>query len=459
MLGYGGILCPNFSTLTFRCHKTMRLSRYTLFIPDFPEAGKHLAFNTRTQAQVVIDAELKRALEALPAAPGEGPAREALLALERMGIVAVEAADEGRVLEDWFQALKQDRSELSATVLTTYDCNFACPYCVEEGAKSRVYMDAGTARRAAAYIQARAERDGPQRLRVNFYGGEPLLNRRAIGIVARALQAFCARKTLPFSFSLTTNGALLTPDTVEALTAWGLQSAKITLDGTREFHDRKRPFRDGRGSFDLLLRHLHYAAGRIQVDIGCNFDQENLASLYDLLALLEAEGLKEKIRSISFKPILATYPERQRSHGGADLGCVFSEPAVMRSMVGLKRAALERGFPTSIGLGVNLCSMAMGDTVLIIDPRGRLFRCPAFVGREGFSAGDIDHPGQEDFRPLELWRRCQDCPYVPLCGDGCLYAAYIRFGDLTRLNCQKDFMEYMVREHVKMNYTYGRRRG
>ena len=38
----------------------MKLSRYTVIVDNFPAKGKHIAFNTKTQAQVVIDDDLKK---------------------------------------------------------------------------------------------------------------------------------------------------------------------------------------------------------------------------------------------------------------------------------------------------------------------------------------------------------------------------------------------------------------
>ena len=435
----------------------MKLSRYTLFINDFPDQGKYLTFNTRTQAQVVIDGELKTILDRLPAFPGAEQARRALSSLQKMGLVVDDSEDEKRIMEDWFRTIKTDTSKMRATVLTTYDCNFACPYCVEEGVKSSIYMDEQTAQNTVSYIQERVKQDAPQELSINFYGGEPLLNGKAVKTVAAALHAFCREMGLAFFFGITTNGALLSSRLVDELKPYGLKGVMITLDGTGEFHDRKRPFRNGRGSFDTIMANILAVADKIAVSIGGNFDRENIGSFYGLLDYLEERGLASKLHQVSFKPILATLHDRRQAANTADMGCAFFEPGVMESMVSLRRAVLSKGFKADPGLGVNLCSMVMNGSSFIIDPKGALFRCPAFVGVEDFRVGDIDHPGKEDFSSLDLWKRCIDCVYVPLCGDGCLHASYVRYGDLSRLNCRKDFMEYMVQENLKLNYEFSRK--
>lgn len=435
----------------------MKLSGNTLFIEDFPDPHKYLTFNTRTQAQVVIDKTLKGVLDALPGNNHDQPTLEALGALERMGILISDSTDEQQIIEEWFHTIKTESSEIDATVLTTYDCNFACPYCIENGVKNKIYMDEPTAQRTVSYITGRVDSASPKRLSVNFYGGEPLLNPKAIRIVARGLKEFTEARELPFSYSITTNGALLTPEIVKELKEYGLKSVKITIDGTKEFHNRKRPFKNGRGSFDIILKNLMAAAADIEVDVGGNFDRENLASIYELLDYLGALGLTDKLRSVEFKPIFLNHQDRIKVPHGSDLGCVFFEPAVMKSMIDLKKATLDRGFKANTGLGINLCSMVMSGSVFIIDPVGKLYRCPAFVGHEEYVVGNIDQPGREDFSAKDLWKRCSGCVYVPLCGDGCLYAAYIRYGDINRLNCQKSYMEYMVKEQLKLNYRHSKK--
>jgi len=103
-----------------------------------------------------------------------------------------------------------------------------------------------------------------------------------------------------------------------------------------------------------------------------------------------------------------------------------------------------------------------------------IYKCPAFVGHERFASGSIDEgeqsagagettgaaapggdpAGTQVSANRELWQRCRECPYVPLCGEGCQFGSYLRYGDTSKLNCRKEFIEYMVREHLKLNYRY-----
>ncbi len=433
----------------------MTQSKYTLFVEDFPQQGQHLFFNTRTQALIAVDEELKACVQGLPSLCIGKRTADALATLVKMGFVVQNEAEDSRCIEDYFRDLKSNGSLVQATVLTTYACNFACPYCVEEGVKAAIHMDEETAGRCVSYICERVQEHRPERLFVTFYGGEPLLNIKAIRIVAGGLNQYCKVHSLPFSFGITTNGALLTPEVVDELKTYGLKGVKVTIDGFREQHNRKRPFANGKGSFDIIVENVYQAVEKIDVDVGGNFDEENIESFAPLLDYLKERGLDKKLHAVRFKPISGIPQDREGIAGSMEMDCVYSEPSTAKHMLWLRRLALEKGFRTDPGVGVNACSMTANSAIFTIDPLGKIFKCPALVGHSEFEAGSIttgENPA--DGTAEDLWKRCLDCRYLPLCGEGCQLGAYLRFGDRYRLNCQKEYVEYMVRENLKLNYLH-----
>jgi uncharacterized protein len=120
-------------------------------------------------------------------------------------------------------------------------------------------------------------------------------------------------------------------------------------------------------------------------------------------------------------------------------------------MIKLRKLLLDNGFSTDEGVGVNICGITLSDTQVAIDPTGKLYKCPAFVGREEFCAGTIES-GETTEPAADLWRRCSGCENVALCGDGCMYGAYIQYGDPNRLNCQREYMDSLLSENLKIEY-------
>ena len=429
----------------------MKLSIYTVIVNNFPAKGKHIAFNTKTQAQVVIDDDLKEKLIDLSQTHLDHAITKQL---RTMGFIAESDVDEDRMIDEWFSRRTHNTSLLQATVLTTYDCNFACTYCIEKGVKSPVYMDEKMAHSTVSYIQKRIREDTPRKLTVMFYGGEPLMNPNAIRRISGDLQRFCTQCGISYSAGITTNGSHLTPAVVSELASLGISTVKVTLDGMRSHHDAKRPFRGGKGSFDTIIQGILVAVKELTVDVGGNFDEENYESFAPLLDYLSDHDLTEKIRMVRFKPISKIIQDRRTVNSDADLGCVYFDDQTMHRMVALRRTILEKRFHTDRGIGTNLCGAVMNGSHFTIDPLGKLFQCEALVGRDEFAVGSITAHENPGFITVELWKRCKDCAYVPLCGNGCLYAAYVRFGDFTKLNCNKPYMEYMVREYIKLNYQF-----
>lgn len=420
----------------------MRRSQYTLAIPNWPSSGDHLLFNSLTLALAVADHELKALLDDLkPGSPLPAHAESALAELAKQGFIVPDEVDENLLVDHLFRRLKYDTPFLQAVVLTTYACNFGCTYCLEEGVKRPVHMTERTCRDTAQWIIRKLEEKRPQELRLDFYGGEPLLNLPAMQRISKALWEHTQGLGIPMHVTITTNGALLTEAVVDDLLGYGLAGVKLTLDGDREAHDHKRPFKNGRGSYDLIVENMLRVVDKVNVSVGGNFDAENKESMPRLLDHLVRLGLQEKLTMVSFKPIGA-------SMGNRDVGCLaFSDGSLAEDMLLLRNEAAKRGFRVLQGMQLHSCTLTNGNGV-VIDPTGKLFGCPAFVGYDDFVVGDI-YQDTEDYRAIELmslepWKECYGCPYVPLCGGGCRYAAYVKHGDIRGTACEKHYFDTMT---------------
>jgi uncharacterized protein len=429
-----------------------KLSKHLLKIPDFPEPGKTLYFQTRTRAQILGDEELAALLKKIPDETSFEQ-QKTLEVLKRMGIVTFEDFDEDALIRKWFETIRNKRQSLEATILTTYSCNFACTYCVEGEDHPDIKMDNKTAYRTSQFVREKFEKHQPGMVDLVFYGGEPLLNEEPIQIIVSQVRCFSEERGIPFSFRLITNGSLLTPKKVDELKVMGLRQVKVTLDGTREFHNKRRPFRNGKPSYDIIMNNIDYAATKVLVHIGGNFDRENADSMIQLLEELDTRGLRDKIAMVSFKPISKSIPDIENPvRPGTELRCDYADPETAHTVFKLWKEARIRGFKVLKTVGMDLCSMTTNPLMFVIDPKGKIFRCPAFVGYNNFISGDIYRGEEERLPARNIEEECLRCPYVPLCGDGCSYASFVLYGDENKRVCQKDYMEYIVKENIKFNY-------
>ena len=134
-----------------------------------------------------------------------------------------------------------------------HDCNLACRYCfAEEGEYHgrRALMSFEVGKKALDFL---IENSGSRRnLEVDFFGGEPLLNWQ----VVKDLVAYGREQekihNKNFRFTLTTNGVLLNDEVQEFVNREMAMWCSASTDG-KEVHDHMRPFRNGTGSYDLIL--------------------------------------------------------------------------------------------------------------------------------------------------------------------------------------------------------------
>lgn len=428
----------------------MKVSSFTLFVPY---KDKYLVYNTLSRAFVTMGDELFSALDNPENLPEE--TKEQMI---RLGVLVDDDVDESERAKDWYDKLRLNKSMMRTVILTTYNCNFACEYCVEDGVKSNIDMDEQCSHHVVEWLTNRAEREGVKHIRTVFYGGEPLLEVAPIEYISQKLHGYAKEHELSFSFTITTNGSLLTEDIVDRLLPYGLSSVKVTLDGDREAHNSKRPFKSGKGSFDLIVENVSKVADRTAVMLGGNVDKENMDSIQSLLSYLEEKGLKERLADVEFYPIVKTLGQTSTAlNDGIQTNCIsLSESKVLDDLLSLKREVAERGFKTNTFLPVSICGMNQDGGLLVIDPLGKIYTCPAFVGRDGFCVGDInsDQLNQRHsfFVNQELKTECLKCVYLPLCGGGCRYAAYVKYGDCSRRICDRDYYQKLSEELLKLRY-------
>lgn len=441
----------------------MKSSQFNIFVPDFPKTGNYLVYNTFNQATAIIGERAKEVLGNLNGPIGDDEMRY-IKTFKKLGLVIDDSVDEVADFKDWYSKTRYDKSTMRATILTTYDCNFACEYCVEEGVKKPVRMDEAQCRSTVDWLINKVEKYQSDKLLLHFYGGEPLMNVLPIDYIASEISKYAERNGISFSFNITTNGSLLKPELVERWTPLGLTNVRVTLDGDRDFHDSKRPFKSGKGTFDVIIKNLLQVMDKVKIRINTNVDSENMDSVPRLLEHLEQVGLKDKIEVIKFNPIVHIQGQDDTLRPTRQTDCApASKEYDMENLISLTWDAYSRGFRTENEIRFTICSMNLDGTAVVIDPLGRIYTCPAFVGREGFQAGDIYHEELSDkhreFMNMSAPEDCWKCAYMPMCDGGCKHFAYTKYGDISWTNCEKDFIQKAAAESLKMQVLSQKQRG
>ena len=332
-----------------------------------------------------------------------------------------------------------------------HDCNLTCDYCFAgqgDFGGARGLMSAAVAKKALDFlIQSSGSRHN---LEVDFFGGEPLLNLEVVKEALAYGREQAALHGKEISFTLTTNGLLLTPEIEQFLNDEGL-SLVLSLDGRAETHDRFRRDRGGKGTYERLVpRFQTVVAGRGNTDyyVRGTYSRFNLDFSRDVAHLWDL-GFKE----VSVEPVVAG-PEAAYALRPEDLPMLTREyESLARELARRRRAGEDiRFFHFEVEMEEGPClekrlkGCGAGVEYLAVDPAGDLYPCHQFVGQSDLRLGDVE-VGLErpDLRKLFSEVRpgvkedCRDCWARYHCGGGCHANAYLQEGDLRqpwRLGCE-----------------------
>ncbi len=303
----------------------MQLSHYLKIYSCEERPGHLLLFSTKKASVILIKEETYRAIKKGILSPSD----EALLS--KLGMIVCDREEEKREILGLLDDLNKKNTGLKITAVLNLDCNFACIYCYEGDMKGKLYMSDKTAERLIDFIKGKFTED-KNTLRIDFYGGEPLLSTRLIKSVSKAIKSFTESKGASYGFTIVTNGSLFKRQVAEEMVPLGLESVKITLDGPPEIHNRYRPFKSGAGSFDTIIKNIKQTCDLLKVGIGGNFEKNNYEKFVLLLDYLLEVGLTpDMISVVKFDPVMK-FPEGDTSPADYKGGCIsINEPWLIKA--------------------------------------------------------------------------------------------------------------------------------
>lgn len=321
-----------------------------------------------------------------------------------------------------------------------HDCQLRCRYCFAGGgayAGDRSLMTPEVGRAAIEFLLANSgEKD---HLEVDFFGGEPLLNRALMYELVGYGEDQAKRVGKKLHFTLTTNTLELDKEVLDFLRDHRM-GLVLSLDGRTEVNDRMR----GKGTHDRIVERIlavvkdypeltYYVRGTYTKH---NLDfAEDVRHLYDL-----------GMRSISVEPVVCN-PELPYAISLANLPQIREEYHRLAAYWWEKYLAgdpflffhfkvdLEKG-PC---LPKRLLGCGAGFDYMAVTPQGELFPCHQFVGEGPYRIGDVSNGIQrpevrEMFRKARLYEKegCPKCWARYYCSGGCHANAHFANGDILK---------------------------
>lgn len=433
----------------------MQASHFNLFYENFSDSGKTLVFNTRTQAVLLIEDSLAKKLKSRKGfrVCFEDEIEKMLI---EHGIGFEDQEDELELLTEWMHQKSFDQRKLKITILTTYVCNFSCDYCFEKEIQSQSsqMLSLSHADQICKWIMNKALQKKSPEINVLFYGGEPLLNKKAIDFIAEKMFVFCREQNILFSFGFVTNGYFITRNDSLRWLEWGLLFYRVTLDGDEKSHDESRILKNGRPTFQRIIDNLMDVPEDVQIMIAGNYTMKNAHAMVDLIGFLKKHSLGARIHSLDFAPVMEI-----ESNACTQCSCTGNRDKEVERMTEIiHKAMTENGFRHAReDIAMQMCPFKVNDTEVVFSPDGSIYKCPITVGDKRFKMGEMSsmemNERSDEILASETWKECFPCEYLPVCGGACYYNNQTANGDMFKFKCPKKFYQKFFPDRMRSNFS------
>lgn len=268
---------------------------------------------------------------------------------------------------------------MNFTILVTEDCNLNCKYCYEGSNKEKRHMNTQIADKVVEFIlnEIRKSPEDKHPLQIVFHGGEPLLNFDIIKYLDKSISE--SVKDRQITYDMTTNGTILN-DEIKNFIKEKINSFSISIDGTKESHDKNRIFSNGLGSYDLVIKNVKKLLDEgVQIRARMTFNEYNVSNLFESVVSVYKLGFKYIVPAIDF---YANWNDDSLEilSNEIDKLIEFKKENIQAeiSLTNIKMLNLKKGHCFG-----GICSFT-------IDAKGLVYPCTYAIGNKDYVIGDIN---------------------------------------------------------------------
>lgn len=384
---------------------TEKYSKYNVFLQDFPKKKYTTIYNLFTKKMICCREDMLF--------PNPNP--QIINKLFERGMVKKDIENEQEDVITYFNRATSNKETLTIMFLLTGNCNFRCTYCYEsEFALSAT--DFSVFEDSLSFIYKEMKK-GYKQLHIMFYGGEPLLKK---DLIKSFIDTLYNKYEKSFTFSIVTNGSLLKKHEVEEWLKKGLARIKVTVDGNEASHNKKRPYKNGKGSYKDIIENLQALDNNVDLLINMVID-DSLTGVEEMIDELNDRGINAKFQLSLKEPEIDDVA--LRANQLIQLTAILKQKGVFQySNIGARHG--------------EICS-AKKENFLVVDMSGIVYACNGTLCKDK-SIGNIKEGVSK--KPYFIEKRCLDCKYLPVCFGECRYIP----------KCQKEYFDIVVPELLKI---------
>lgn len=327
-------------------------------------------------------------------------------------------------------------------VQPTANCQLGCHYCGQVHSKKVMTTDVSDLMIERIENKIKNSKKGQiTYMDITWYGGEPLTGLSSIEYTSPLLQQIAKNYDIKYFSRIITNGLTLKEALFKRLVVdHKIKAFQITLDGTKDFHDKRRMLKNGNPSFDIIFNNIRsiassdfYKESKTIINIRCNVSSDNQNDIFKLMALFKENNIHNKV---NFN-VARVEDWADNDAGKVENGAMSKEDFSQFEIdVMLKKTAegflicKEDLIPSRT---YNVC-MATTIDAEVFDGFGNVSTCweipytPFYEG-SSFVEGNIKaNPNidtsntamrkwYDEIPDNNAW--CKNCKFLPVCGGGC----------------------------------------
>ncbi|RVL70415.1 SPASM domain-containing protein [Sinorhizobium meliloti] len=379
------------------------------------------------------------------------------------GVFVPASIDERDALRSSY-ARSRARAPLFVTITTTLDCNMRCYYCYQKDGNLE-QMSFDTCDNIIEWTKEQLKAAGHPKLYVDWYGGEPMLNKAVIERYTAAITAHCDRLGVEYKASMLCNGTAWPDDARGFVARNRLRSIQFSLDGPERHHNKRRGLIDPNGrpgrtaSFGEVVGLIGRLIGSTKIYLRVNVDPYIGRDALELIDICASRGwLDNKTRFYPYLAVINAMTDHCGFLGKSPKFKAFESEfddiqaefyTALRRYRDEKSLEVVQYFPTRVTIN---CA-AVSDNAIVFGPNGLAYKCGLDVGDHHRahgalgSNGAVDGSIQADALPVDRWQkydpfshpRCGECQYLPVCMGGCPKAQIDK--DAAQIQMQSAFWE------------------
>lgn len=383
----------------------MKLSKYNIYVKN----NENLKI-VNTEAKTIVkinDSKIQRQIEKID--KGElVNIDDNITSLKSLGIIV-----ETNTKEISIDPLAET---LLITLFVTKQCNFRCIYCYEKFSDD--IMDLQKYNQILSFIKKKLNNNNYHNIRINLFGGEPLLEYDKIVYFLIKLKVLLeGRKNISLSVGLTSNGYLLDILKYKKLVDLGLHDVQITVDGFAENHNKKRRLRyEQEGTAERIMSNLDAISSyeyHTDIILRTNFDSDIIKEEKDFLI-----HCKERFNN-QFIMHFEAIKKFNKNYNGECICSNQEQKLVIELIKYCKKNNIDNHYNYILSGGFYACSQCSPNSY-VFNTDLEISKCTVLLDFDKSYIGKLNFENEFiESENLKLWNKsdlkCNDCNLFPLC--------------------------------------------